>query len=78
MSPIVQTLKVSLALIIALLGLVALYQMLMAEVSTGHDYTNYFKWSLATGAVFLASGAALTILDKEDTLITPFDEEKKK
>ncbi len=76
--PTSQAIKVSAAFVFFILGLIALGQMVQAELSTGEQFTNYFKWASAAGWLFLSVGAALTAFDRDDSVVTNFEEEAKK
>jgi Na+/H+-dicarboxylate symporter len=74
--PIIRAIKVATALIFFVLGVAAMGQMLQAELSTGEDFTYYFKWAAAAGLVFLSVGAALTAYERDDSVMTQFEEDK--
>lgn len=74
--PIIEVIKVALATVVSLIGLVGLYIMFTAEVSTASQFDLYFKWALGAGIVFLAVGAAFAIFDREEVVATKFNSEK--
>ncbi len=76
--PIIKVLKILVAAIFSIIGLIGLYQMFHAEVNTAHQFHFYFKWALGAGIVFIAVGAALTALDKDDDVVTEYVDEKAK
>ncbi len=68
--PVLQVLKVAVAVVFSALGFVGLYLMFNAETLTANNPHEYFRWALGAGLVFVAIGAALTALDKEDNVVT--------
>lgn len=76
--PIIQVLKVSVAALFSLLGLVGLFLMFSAEQGTAQHFSEYFRWAIGAGLVFLAMGLCYAALDKEDVVLTQVDSDKAK
>ncbi len=76
--PINQLIRLSGAALISLFALIALYQMFTAESRTATEFTDYFQWALYAGLIFLAVGAALTLFDKDDDVLTDYKDETRK
>jgi hypothetical protein len=75
---IIPVLKLCVAAVFSLIGLIGLYIMFTAETKTLHDFEYYFRWAMGAGMVFIAVGAALTAFDREDAVVTEFDEKVKR
>jgi hypothetical protein len=77
--PIIQVLRLSIALLFAfVLGAIGLVIMFKSELNTAEHFRSYFQWAFGAGLVFLGVGAALTAFDKDDNVVTPFDEQQAK
>lgn len=76
--PVIQALKVSLAVAFSVLGFVGLSIMVNAELETASQFEQYFRWAIGGGLVFLAIGASLVAYERDDTVLTQFGDEKSK
>lgn len=76
--PIIQLLRVSVATIISLVGLIGVYRMFVAEQATATQFDAYFPWALGAGLVFVATGAAFALVDRNDETVVQYDDETSK
>jgi hypothetical protein len=74
-----EMLKLSVALAFMVIGLVGLGIMFTSETSTTvGNFDEYANWALGAGLVFISVGGALTAFDRDENIVTEFDEEKTK
>jgi len=74
----IPVLQLCFAALFSIIGLVGLYIMFTAETKTLHDFDYYFRWAMGAGMVFIAVGAALTVFDREDAIVTEFEDKVKR
>lgn len=69
-----QVIRVALAALFSLVGLIGLVMMYSAEINTGQNFENYAIWAVGAGLVFMAIGAAFAVYDRQEDVITTYED----